>query len=104
MHTQVTARHFEASPKLRTYAQTRLAKLERFYDGITDAQVTLTDAQNAGDLKSAEIVLHVYRRNLKAQHTGATHEEAIDHCVNRLRRQILKYKDKLRSKDKDFHH
>lgn len=104
MQTQITARNFEASPELRTYAINRLAKLERFYDGITDAQVTLIDTQDAADLKSAEIIVQVYRRHLKAEHTGTTHEEAIDQCVSRLRRQILKYKDKLRSKDKNFQH
>lgn len=104
MQTQITARNFNASPELRTYVQERLAKLERFYDGITDAQVTLTKENTVENAKSADITLRVYRRQLSAQQNAATHEEAIDQCVDRLRRQLIKYKDKLRSKDKNVQH
>lgn len=104
MQTQITARNFNASPELRTYVQERLAKLERFYDGITGAQVTLTKENTVENAKSVDITLRVYRRQLSAQQNAATHEEAIDQCVDRLRRQLIKYKDKLRSKDKNVQH
>jgi len=103
MHTRITARNFRASQRLQTYASDRLAKLERFYDGITNAHIVLSKSQDNTDGKSAEISLHVYRQFLTAEDTANTHEEAIDHCVERLRRQILRYKSKLRSTDKNYH-
>lgn len=102
MQTQITVRRFEATPDLRTYATERLEKLKRYYDGITDAHVVLSDDTTPSNGKSVEIVLNVYRQTLSAKDSAATHEEAIDHCVERLRRQLVKYKDKLRSTDKDF--
>ena len=99
MQTRITARHFEAPPALRTYASQRLARLEKFYDGITDARVVLHEQP----AKAAEITLNVYRQQLAAQDAGATHEEAIDRCVERLRKQILRYKARLRSKRHDRH-
>ena len=102
MQTQITARHFEARPALREYAASRLARLERFYDGITDAHVILSTDGDVSAEKSAEISLGVYRQRLTAQKTAATHEDAIDACVERLRRQILRYKSKLRRPDKRY--
>ncbi len=102
MQTQITARHFEADDRLRDYAAKKLAKLEKYYDGITDARVVLAEDGSAGSAKSAEIVVHVYQQTLSAAGEGATHEQAVDKCVDALRRQVKKYKAKLRSKDKDY--
>lgn len=102
MQTQITARHFEAQPPIKEYVTKKLSKLERYYDGITDARVVLGEDGGAGAGKSAEIVLHVYQQTLSANSNGTSHEEAIDRCINALRRQIKKYKAKLRSTDKDY--
>lgn len=103
MRTQITARHFTASPELRAYAQDRLTRLERYYDGITDARVTLVQSDGTVPDKSAEVTLNVYRQQLAAQEASSTHEDAIDQCVKNLQRQIKKYKAKLRSTDRHYH-
>lgn len=101
METQVTARHFDASPDLREYAAKRLAKLERYYDGIVDARVVLSTDGDATS-KAAEVSVGVYGQRLVADSKASTHEAAIDSCVERLRRQVIKYKGRLRSTDKDY--
>ncbi len=101
METQVTARHFDASPALRAYAAKRLAKLERYYDGIVDAHIVLGTNGSSSE-KTAEVTVGVYGQRLVAEDQSSTHETAIDNCVERLRRQVLKYKDRLRSTDKDY--
>ena len=103
MQSQITARHFDASPALREYASDRLLKLERYYAGITDAHVVLSEDGDAAADKAAEISLSVYRQRLSAQDTGTTHEEAIDRCMKRLQRQVKKYKAKLKDTNKDVH-
>lgn len=102
MQLQITARHFDADDTLKDYASKKLSKLERYYDGITDARIVLAEDGGAGSSRSAEIVVHVYQQTLSANGEGPTHEKAIDQCVDALRRQIKKYKAKLRSKDKDY--
>lgn len=102
MQTQITARHFDAQPTLKDYAESKLSKLERFYDGITDARIVLAEDGAPGKNKSAEMIVHVYQQTLSAASNGSTHEEAIDHCVKALRRQLKKYKAKLRSTDRDY--
>jgi putative sigma-54 modulation protein len=103
MRTEITFRHFDSVPALKDHASKRLAKLTRFYDGITDARVVLDVEPIEATRKSVEISLAVYRQTLTAREYAETHEEAINRCVSQLRRQILKYKDKLRSIDKDVH-
>jgi putative sigma-54 modulation protein len=100
MQTQITARHFTASPYLQTRLSERLAKLERYYDGITEARVILDETPSGAAEKNAEVILHVYRQNLTAHTTAPTHEQAVDACCRSLRRQLLRYKSKLRSRDK----
>ena len=103
MRTEITFRHFESNPKLKEHATKGLQKLSRYYDGITDARVVLGFEAADEEKKSAEISVGVYRRRLTASETATTHEEAINDCVSHLRRQIIRYKDKLHAVDKDFH-
>jgi putative sigma-54 modulation protein len=104
MTTEVTFRHFNSVPQLREHAIRGVNKLTKFYDGITSAHVVLDIHKNDTEKKWAEISLGVYRQTLTASEMGETHEEAINRCVSQLRRQILKYKERLRSVDKDIHH
>ena len=98
---QVTTRHFDASPTLRDHAARSLEKLERIYDGIVDAHVILEADGTPPDHKKAEITLNVYQKRLSASSTAASHEKALDECTESLRRQLKKYKGKLKSTDQD---
>jgi putative sigma-54 modulation protein len=102
MQTQITARHFDADQALKEYAESKLATLERYYDGITDARVVLSQDGAPGKSKSAEVFVQVYQQTLSATGSGSTHEDAVDQCVKALRRQVKKYKAKLRSTDRDY--
>ena len=104
MRTEITFRHFDTVPSLKEHASRRLDKLSKIYDGITDARVVLDYEPVEASRKSAEISLAVYRQILTARDSAETHEEAINRCVAQLRRQIMRYKAKLRSVDKDVHH
>lgn len=95
MQTRITARQFDASDALRNHVVSQVDSLQKYYDGIVDARVVLDNADSSHD-KRAEIVIQVYRQTLAASDGAPTHESAVDACVNQLRRQILKYKDKLR--------
>jgi len=54
MHTRITARNFRASKRLQSYASDRLAKLERFYDGITNARIVLSKSADTTEGNAAE--------------------------------------------------
>ncbi|MDX1531743.1 MAG: ribosome-associated translation inhibitor RaiA [Rhodothermales bacterium] len=102
MQTRITARRSDIPDGLRAHIEQSVSKLDRYYDGIYDAHVVLTDG-DGGRGKAAEVTVNVRRQTLKAQNAAPTHEEAITGCVRELRRQVLRYKDRLRSTDKDVH-
>ncbi len=103
MQIQFTARHFDATPELRTYAEERIQKLSRVYDGISEATIVLTREDNGAPHKGAEMSLRVYRQTLTARDTAPTHEQAIDTAVSRLRRQLMRYKAQLKSTNRFEH-
>ncbi|NNF59511.1 MAG: ribosome-associated translation inhibitor RaiA [Rhodothermaceae bacterium] len=96
MQTRITAHQTTATDQLRAYAEQSVSKLNRYYDGIHDVHVVLKDDPSPTADKRAEIALHVYRQTLNASDSAPTHEAAIDGCVRQLRRQVSRYKDRLR--------
>lgn len=101
--TQITTRHVEVSDAVRQYAKDRTAKLEQFYDGIVSAHVILSEDNSPATKKTAAINIEVYQQELSAEDRAATYREAINLCVDHLRRQLERYKSKLRDTDKDAH-
>ncbi len=103
MQTQITARHADLRPDLRDHIESQLAKLQRFYDGIVNAHVILEESNAPSGDKTAEINLDVYQKRLSADAAAPTYEQAVTQCADHLRRQLKRYKAKLRSTDKDAH-
>lgn len=92
MQINISGRHLEVTPALRDYVHTRVERLERHFDGITNVQVTLTVEKQR---QSAEAILHITGGEV---HANAEHEDmyaAIDQLSDRLDRQLLKHKEKL---------
>lgn len=101
--TQVTTRHVDVSDRVYEYARERTAKLEQFFDGIVSAHVILGEDNSPASNKTASINIEVYQNRLSADDAASSHEEAINLCIDHLRRQLEKYKAKLRGKNKDAH-
>ena len=97
MQTRITARHGEAPDGLRAHIEQALGKLERVFDGIHGARVVLDGAPGPAADKQAEIALTLRRQTLTARGAAPSHHEAVDACVRQLRRQVSRYKEKLRS-------
>ena len=68
----------------------------QFYDGITDIHVVIERESAALQTYKAEIVVSVFRQKLAGTSSESTHEAAVDTSVDHLRRQLLKYKSRLR--------
>ncbi|MFT4605493.1 MAG: ribosomal subunit interface protein [Rhodothermales bacterium] len=95
MHIQITARQFRASERLTDYARKKIERLSKYYDGITGIEVIMSkDGQP--ETSTVEMNASVHRQQLIAHADGKTHEEAVDECFDRLKRQVVRYKDKLR--------
>lgn len=97
MKIGIQAIHFTANQKLMTFIQKKVNKLDHFYDQIISGEVYLKlDDISAETNKTTEIKLTIPGSILFAKGECKSFEEATDLCIECLRRQITKHKDKVR--------
>ena len=96
MRVQTEAIHFSADVKLLSAIEAKLAKLENFFDRIIEARVILK-LENSGQIrdKIAEIKLHLPNGIIFIKETSKSFEAAIDKALVALKRQLIKYKEKV---------
>lgn len=97
VHTQSV--HFTADYKLTEFIEKRVAKLNQFFDRIIDVNVVLK-LENAGQVKDkiAEIRLTIPGSVLFVRESSKTFEASVDGATSSLKRQLIKYKERVRSK------
>jgi len=100
MQTLFTARRFRARPEIKEHALGAVQKLERFYDGIVKASIILSFEGAEKNIKVAEINLHVHGGLLSAKERSEDYRKSVDVVVEKLSKQLAKYKTKVRMKDK----
>ncbi|MBA3381163.1 MAG: ribosome-associated translation inhibitor RaiA [Actinobacteria bacterium] len=96
MRLEVKARHDTLDDSVRAYVEKRIGKLgKRLYDQ-TVVEVTLWREHNPSirDNHSAEAIVHTKGPNLVARESALTYEAATDLLVEKLERQIERYRDK----------
>lgn len=97
MEVTISSIHFKADVKLEDFIREKTAKLANLFDGVIGCDVTLKlDAATNNENKIAEIRLVIPGNDLFAKKQAKTFEEAVDNSVDALKRQVKKYKQKLR--------
>jgi putative sigma-54 modulation protein len=96
MRLQVKARNGHLPESVRAYAEKRLSKLDRRLHDLTLVEVTLSQEHNPSisDDHCAEGVVHTKGPTLVARESALTFEAAIDRLVDKLERQVERYRDK----------
>lgn len=96
MQLQLKAVHGSLSDSVRAYAEKRLAKLSRRLHEQTSVEVTFSREHNPSIREDhvAEGVVFTKGRNLVARESATTYEAAVDQLVDKLERQIERYRDK----------
>ena len=100
MNVKIHSVKFDADAKLLSFVEEKVNKLEVFYDDILGSEVFLRlekDTQEREN-KIVEIKLNVAHSPLFSKKQCKTFEEATDQSVDALRKQLLKYKNKLKKK------
>jgi putative sigma-54 modulation protein len=100
MNISITSRHFKADTALKSYAESKVSKLNRFFDGVVHCDVIFLNEHSKanGTDKMVEIKLSVHNKILTAEETTDDYFKAIDKVVDRLEGQLVKFKQKLRKK------
>lgn len=94
MKTSFTARHFEPSSDLRTYAEEAVQKLDQFYDRIILCDIILQPTPDDENPQQAELNVKIPQKLINAKGQASSYEQAINEVVDNASRQLKKYKEK----------
>ena len=95
MRIRIQSIHFDADAKLTDFIESKIKKLETFYDKIVDSEVYLkVDNNEQNDNKVVEIKMGIPGKSLFAKEQKGSFEAAADEAVDALRRQLKKHKEK----------
>jgi putative sigma-54 modulation protein len=100
MDIRITARHFTANDSLREYAFSALKKLERYYNGIVNADMVLSFQKLQNSIKTVELQVKVYGTVLRAVSESEDFSKSVDEAIEKIERQIQRYKSKMREKER----
>lgn len=97
MNITINAVKFKADPKLEKFVSDKVAKIERLVDNATKCEVFLkVDKPESDNNKIAEISLTLPGQTLFNSKQADSFEEAVSECVDTLKVQIDKYKERYK--------
>ena len=92
--------HFNADQKLVDFINKKVSKLETFFEGIISIEVILKVIKpETSNNKEVELKLSIPSKDyLFAKKQADTFEEALDLCIEAVKRQLTKTKEKMHDK------
>lgn len=93
MNLSVTGHHIEVTDALKDYVEEKMNRLERHFDQVTDIHVILGVEKVR---QQAEATIDLAGAKVHAQAENEDMYAAIDALIDKLDRQVLKHKEKLR--------
>ncbi|HZW12524.1 MAG TPA: ribosome-associated translation inhibitor RaiA [Noviherbaspirillum sp.] len=98
MNLMITGHHLEITPAIREYVESKLERVVRHFDQIIDIAVILGVEKLSEKNKSqhAEVNLRLKGNVIHVDNVADDLYAAIDGLVDKLDRQVLKHKEKIR--------
>ncbi len=92
----VSSRHMDVTPPLKSYAEQKANKLEKYYDLIQEIEVVFDAGK---DTTRVEMIVSAEHKNMFiAHHEIGDAYACIDGCVHKLERQLTEHKKKYRNR------
>jgi len=92
MKINLTGHHVDLTDPLREYVNSKMERLERHFDHVTDTHVVLSVEKLR---HKAEATLHISGGKIFADAEQENMYAAIDALVDKLDRQVKKHKEKI---------
>ena len=92
MQLNLSGQHVDLTPALRDYVRSKLDRLEKHFDHVTNVHVVLSVEKQT---QRADASVNVARGQLHANAESSDMYAAIDSLIDKLDRQILRHKEKL---------
>ena len=98
MRLQVKGKNVEVTPSIRAYAERKLGKLEKQLAEQTQVEVELSEQKNPSIAEShvAEATIFTKGPTLRAREASPDMKVSIDQLVEKLERQVKKYRERRR--------
>ena len=94
MQINITGHHVEVTPALRSYVAEKMQRISRHFDHVISINVILNVEKHKND---AEATLHTAGKSLFANASDIDMYAAVDALVDKLDKQVRRYKDRLRN-------
>ncbi|PIE23992.1 MAG: ribosomal subunit interface protein [Neptuniibacter caesariensis] len=94
MQINITGHHIDLTDSMQNYVLEKMQKIERHFDNITNVQVTLS-VEKQGNKAEAE--MHVSGAQVFATSEHEDMYAAIDGLTDKLDRQVIKHKEKMKN-------
>ena len=95
MQLNITGHHVDLTDSLKDYVSSKIKKLERHFDNISNVQITLSVEKQR---HIAEGTMHLSGAEIHGKAENEDMYAAIDALSDKLDRQILKHKEKIVSR------
>jgi putative sigma-54 modulation protein len=97
MNLTISGHHLELTPAIREYVETKLERIKRHFDHVIDVAVILAVEKLPEKEKrqKAEINLRLRGKDIHVESIAEDLYAAIDALIDKLDRQVLKYKTKI---------
>jgi putative sigma-54 modulation protein len=97
MKVDIQSIHFDADQKLETYINSKVSKLNTFYEPILGVSVNLhLDKSDRRENKVAEVKVLVNGNEMFSKRQSASFEDAFEQSYEAVKNQLIKHKEKIR--------
>lgn len=97
----VRGENIEVTPAIREYAEKKVHKLERYFKDVPDATAYVNLKVYPDKTAKAEVTIPLSFLVLRAEETTDDLYKSIDFVVDKLERQVRKYKTKINRKSRE---
>ena len=101
MKVSVAARHMELTEAMKQYAQEKIDRLPRYYDGLLG--VDLTFNKNAGNVVVEVVATGKRKAVFVSRQEGNDLYACVDTCFHKVEEQLRRHKDKVRDRQGPTH-
>lgn len=91
MNITTTARHYELTPALKEYAESKVMQLKKYFDNIVTAHIIFELEKYR---QAVELSIHVNGKDFNGREVSEDMYASVDRVVEKLERQIRRYKGK----------
>ena len=92
MNLHLTGHHVEITPAIREYVTGKLERIERHFDHVIDVNVVMTVEKLD---QRIEANVHLSGKEIHVQAHDGDMYAAIDGLIDKLDRQVIKYKERF---------